>query len=320
METPRQKAPQDLGFGAVLGGERVTRLLNPDGSFNVVREGLSPVASLSAYHWLLTMTWPRFLSLVCAAYMLANAVFACLFAALGAGALSGVDGSFTQRWAGSFFFSVHTFATIGYGSIAPMSLGANLLVTLESLVGLLGFALATGVVFARFARPVAYVIFSRSALIAPYRGGTGFMFRMVNGRSNQLIELRAKVSVNLSRNGKREFHELGLERDQVTLLPLAWTVVHPIDESSPLSGMSWEQIEAADPEFFVVLTGLDETFAQQVHARRSYRTSELVWGARFADLFIRRPDQPIAIDVRRLHEYHPAELPAAPSTSEPMPS
>jgi inward rectifier potassium channel len=319
VDDRRYRPPQDLGFGSVLSGERTTRLLNPDGSFNVERRGLHPVAAMSAYHWLLTMSWPRFLALVALVYILANAFFACLYAAMGPGALSGVEGAFARRWAGCFFFSVHTFATIGYGSISPVSLGANLLVTVESLVGLLGFAVATGVVYARFARPVAFIIFSRTALVAPYRGGTGFMFRLVNGRSNQLIEMHARVSVNLSRHGKREFHELSLERDQVTLLPLAWTVVHPIDESSPLNGMTREEIAASDPEFFAVITALDETFAQQVHARRSYRLDELVWGARFVDLFIREPDRPIAIDVQRLHEYQPAELPQPSTPSKVSP-
>jgi inward rectifier potassium channel len=301
---------KDLGFGSVMAAEAGGRLLNRDGSFNVVREGLHPLTALSTYHYLLTVSWTRFLLLIAAAYVAANAAFAGLYSLCGPGTLTGTDGlGAGMRYMTAFFFSVHTLATIGYGNVTPNGLAANLLVTVESLIGLLAFALVSGLVFARFSRPVAFIIFSRTALVAPYRGVTGFMFRIVNGRSNQLIEVNAKVSLALNRNGGREFHELPLEREKVTLFPLSWTIVHPIDETSPMWGMTEQELRDSDAEFDVVLEAIDETFSQQVHSRTSYKPDEVVWGAKFADVFVRRSGRAIGIDISKLHDYRTVELP-----------
>jgi inward rectifier potassium channel len=298
---------RDLGFGSVMAAQG-GRLLNRDGSFNVEREGLDPLRSLSVYHYLLTVSWPRFLAWICVGYLVANAFFAVLYTLCGPNALSGTGGlPALARYPIAFFFSVHTLATIGYGNVAPTGLSANLLVTVESLVGLLGFALASGLVFARFSRPVAWVLFSHRALMAPYRGVTAFMFRIVNGRSNQLIELGARVSVSLGKDGARQFHDLLLEREKVVLFPLSWTIVHAVDETSPLWGYDDQRLREAGAEFFVTLQGIEETFSMQVHARTSYTAEEVVWGARFTDIFIRRPGRVVGIDVARLHDYEPVD-------------
>ena len=304
---------RDLGFGSVVARESRQRLLNKDGSFNVVREGLSPLASMSLYHDLLMISWPRFLGLIILFYLSVNALFAAAYVACGPGALAGAHAvTLGGRFAESFFFSVHTFATIGYGSLSPHSTAANVLVTMESLVGLLGFALATGILFARFSRPTAQILFSRNALIAPYRGITALQFRIANARSNQIIELEAKVLVSWFKPGKagRDFQPLKLEREKVVFFPLSWTIVHPIDESSPLWGITPETLDGCGTEFLILLTGIDETFSQSVHARSSYKTEEVVWGARFANLFNPpTPDGVLSIDIGRLHEIEPAELP-----------
>ena len=307
---------RDLGFGSVVTRESRQRLLNPDGSFNVVREGMSPLTSLSLYHTVLTTTWPRFLSLLVLFYLASNALFALGYMACGADALGGLRSDTPQgRFVEEFFFSIQTFATIGYGVVYPRSIAANLLMTVESLFGLLGFALATGILFARFARPTARILFSRRAIIAPYRGITAFEFRIVNARSNQMIDVAARVQLSrLLPNGRREFIPLALERDKVVFFPLAWTVVHPIDETSPLWGMTERDILEQDIELLILLTGTDETFAQVVHTRSSYKADEIVWGARFTNLFNPpTPDGVLSIDIGRLHEYEPAELrPALP--------
>lgn len=309
---PREEF-NDLGFGSVVAADAGSRLLNRDGSFNVYREGLHPLSSLSLYHFLLTVTWPRFLGIVAGGYGAANAVFAVFYVLCGPGALQGGDGLGPgERYMTAFFFSVHTLATIGYGSIAPVGMAANLLVVVESLVGLLGFALVSGLVFARFSRPMAWVIFSHRALVAPYRGYTAFMFRLVNGRSNQLIDVQASVSVTLERDGRRSFHELRLEREKVVLFPLSWTVVHPIDESSPLWGLTERDLHERDAEFLVTIEAIDETFSQPVHSRTSYKAGEIEWGARFADAFVRHPGRPVGIDLSRLHDFTRVELPTPP--------
>jgi inward rectifier potassium channel len=300
----------DLGFGAVVARESRKRLLNRDGTFNVRRAGLGFWQSHSAYHYFLTISWPRFLGYVGAAYIAVNAVFAVLFVAAGAHALTSFEGeSAPLRLVDSFFFSVHTLATIGYGNIAPANTAANLLVTAESLIGLLGFSIVAGIVFARFARPTAQILFSDRALIAPYGDKTAFMFRIVNQRSNQIVELEAKVLLaRRKRDGKsatdREFIPLKLERDRVTFFPLAWTIVHPIDDFSPLRTMSEEELGSREAEFLVLLNGFDETFSQTVHTRSSYTGEELVCGAKFRSMFTSTDDDlEVAVDIRKLHEF-----------------
>ena len=306
----------DLGFGAVVARESRQRLLNRDGTFNVRREGLRFWESLSVYHDLLMMTWPKFLACVGVSYVLANALFGALYVLCGAHALTGFEQEPVDlRFMQAFFFSVHTLATIGYGNIAPSNTAANVLVTIESLVGLLGFAVVAGIVFARFSRPLAQVVFSENAIIAPYGDITAFMFRVVNQRSNELVELRTQVLLTRRKrdgatSADREFLPLKLERDRVVFFPLTWTVVHPIDRDSPLWRKTREDLLACDSEFLILLNGFDETFSQTVHTRSSYKAEEIVWGARFRTVF-NPPDEDgtLSVDIRKLHEIDRVPLP-----------
>jgi len=301
---------RDLGFGTVVSSNRARRLLNRDGSFNVVREGLGLLGTLAPYHLLLTISWAGFIALVALLYIVLNLVFALLFLACGPGALAGpathmLGGPFSQ----AFFFSIQTFATIGYGQIGPNGLAANLLVTVEALVGLMYQALATGLLFARFARPTAAIVFSRQAIVAPYAGMQSLQFRIANRRRrNEIIELEAQVlytSFETNDRGQpvRRYRLLPLERNKVTFFPLAWTIVHPIDDSSPLKGKSREGLEREQAEILVLLTGVDETYEQTVHARTSYRADEIVWNVRFQSLFRGvSPSDLLSIDVSRLND------------------
>lgn len=298
----------DLGFGSVVARESRQRLLNRDGTFNVQRTGLRFWESWSVYHYLLALSWPRFLGYLAASYMLVNAAFAWLYVLCGPGALSGSETlTGADRFLQAFYFSVDTFATIGYGNIAPVSHAANLLVSIEALVGLVTFAVIAGIVFARFARPVACIRFSRNAVIAPYRDGRALMFRLVNQRSNQLVSLEAKVLLSRrKRDGAatdREFLQLDLERDRVVFFPLAWTVVHPIDKKSPLYYCDEKALRESDSEILILLNGFDETFSQTVHTRTSYKSEEIVWGARFRTMFLPLEDDGmIRVDIRKIDE------------------
>jgi inward rectifier potassium channel len=303
----------DLGFGAVVARESRRRLLNRNGTFNVRREGLRISESLSVYHFLLNLSWPRFIAYVGVAYIVTNTLFAIGYLLCGPNGLTGDDGSHNP-FLTAFFFSVDTLATIGYGMVAPHNLAASLMVTLESLIGLLAFALVAGIVFARFAQPRAQIIFSEHAIIAPYRGVTAFMFRMVNQRASEIVNLEAKVMLaRRKRDGTeadREFIALKLERERVVFFPLTWTVVHPIDKDSPLYGCGDAGLRNADAEFLVLINGFDETFSQTVHTRTSYRAGEVVWGARFKSIFNPpREDGVLSVDVRKLHEIERVPLP-----------
>ena len=299
----REEDLHDLGFGAVVARESRERLLNKDGSFNVERRGRGFLASISPYHALITMPWRAYFALVVGAYLLTNLLFAAAYELCGPGALE-VAGRRTMSFLEAFFFSVQTLVTIGYGRIAPVGLAANVLVTLESLVGLLGFALATGILFARFSRPMADVVFSHNAIIAPYRDRQAFEFRIANRRRNEVLEVQAEVVFSRIEGAERmrRFYVLPLEREKVVFFPLSWTVVHAIDEKSPLHGLTQRDLADSDAEFLVLLTGIDEGFSQTVLTRSSYKPEEIVWNAKFTNIFRRARDGRLSIDVSRIHE------------------
>jgi inward rectifier potassium channel len=307
---------RDLGFGAVISRESKARLLNRDGSFNVERRGLSFWQSFSPYHAMLTIPWWQFFSVAAIWYLLANGVFALGYLASGPNALgSETVGLEHHTFLRAFFFSVQTLSTIGYGHIVPIGLRANFLVTIESVVGLIGFAIITGLLFARFSKPNAKMLFSRHALIAPYRDITALEFRVTNARSNELIEVAAQVlftrfeTVDGIRT--RRFYPLSLERPSVTFLPLTWTVVHPIDEASPMNGETPESLIENQAEVLVLLSAFDETVAATVKQRSSFVPDEIRWGARFANAFLitQTTGRKVAFDMRQFDKIEPAPLP-----------
>lgn len=314
---------RDLGFGSVVSRESQQRLLNRDGSFNVERKGLSLLETLSPYHVLLTMGWPRFFLLCAGWYFFANVAFALAYLACGSGALLSTAPGISQHpfWR-AFFFSVETVSTIGYGNIVPVSLAANIVVTVEALAGLAGFAIITGLLFARISRPTANMLFSSHAVIAPYQGITALEFRVANARSNELIEVTAKVVVSRFEQvdgiHTRRYYPMNLERDGVVFLPLTWTVVHPIDESSPLYGQTKEALRDSNSEVLVLLKAFDETFSTIVQTRTSFTFDDIVWGARFANAFLahaaerfanrERKDGKVAVDMRLFDIIEPVPM------------
>ena len=276
----------DLGFGTKItaSGER---LINPDGSFNIRRTGRW---TWTPYQDLVEMSWPLFLLLIGGVFVGINALFAAGFVWIGIEALSGVEpAGRLLDFLNCFFFSVQTFTTVGYGAVSPMSTETNILASLNALVGLLAFAVATGLVFARFARPKAQIAFSKKALITELNGQPSFQFRIVNLRDNKIINLEVQLTMTwLEDQGDqriRRFAGLQLMRDKVFLFPLNWTLVHPIAEESPLYGLSPEELTAREAEFLILVQGYDETFAQTVHANSSYTCAELEWGVFFAPMY-----------------------------------
>lgn len=317
-----QQDLRDLGFGAVVSRESQQRLLNRDGSFNVERKGLPFWSTFSPYHALLTMDWWKFFLLCAAWYLVANTGFALAYLACGPGALgSETAGMEYHTFLRAFFFSVQTLSTIGYGHVVPIGLASNIIVTMESLVGLLGFAIITGLLFSRFSRPTAKILFSRHAVLAPYGDLSAFEFRVANARSNELIEVSATVMLTRFEDANgvrtRRYYQLPLERSGVTFLPLTWTIVHPIDEASPLRGETQESLRSSNAEFLVLLSGYDETFSATVHTRTSFVPDDLVCGARFVSAFMfeaaaqfaasDRGGAKIAVDMRRFDKIEKLE-------------
>lgn len=260
------------------------------------------------YHHLLTSSWPSLLLQIAGAFTLANAIFA-LGYFLNGGIANARPGSFSDV----FFFSVETMATIGYGQMSPVSLVAHILMSIEALTGLIGLALVTGLIFAKFSRPTARVRFSRVAVISKRDGVPSLMFRMANVRSNQIVE--AQIHVVLARQeftmeGEevRRFHDLALSRHRNAIFAYSWTAIHPIDPDSPLFGATPESLAASRAGVIVSLTGIDETFSQTVYARHAYSARDIVWGARLADITTHTPEGSFALDMSKFDEVLPAEL------------
>ncbi len=294
---------RDLGFGTVVSEQQQIRLLNRDGSFNVERTGYSFWSALSGYHELITMGWVKFYLLTTGAYVVVNLVFGWLYLMCGEGAVVNQQTHAPAHWTDIFFYSVETMSTIGSNTFVAITTPANTVQAIELLVGLMGFAVIAGLVFARFSRPTARILYSDYAVIAPYRGITAFEFRVANGRNNQMIEVNAKVLFtrfeNVDGRPLRKYYQLNLERDNVVFFPLSWTVVHPIDDSSPLKGLSKEELVASNAEFLVLMQGIDETFATNVHSRSSYRMDEVICNAKFADVFSGMKEKNLTVDMRK---------------------
>ena len=301
----RTQVNDDPGLGIKASARRS---LNKDGSFNVRRVGLPRFRGYELYHHLITMGWPSFLALLFLGFMVTNALFASLYLGIGMEHFTRPGGmALAERAMDAFFFSAQTLTTVGYGHISPNGFPASALSALESLLGLLSFALATGLLYGRFSRPQACLRFSCQALVAPYREGLGFMFRTVNMRSNQLIEAAVNVTVSLldPATNTRRYAALPLERATIHLFPSSWTVVHPIYADSPLAGLTEADLLQAKAEFIVLMKAFDDTFSQTIYARTSYTAEEVLWGHRFRPMSAPDPDGLTVVDMAALDAVEP---------------
>jgi inward rectifier potassium channel len=284
----------------------VRRIINDNGTFNVRRKGTT-LRDYHPYLQLMCMSWSGFLATLLLGFIVINTLFAAVYFLLPAGQLQGIDATDNlDRFLACFFFSSHTLTTVGYGNIAPAGMAANVVASLEALLGVLVFAVATGLMFGRVSRPSARIGFSANLLVSPYQDGSSLQFRVVNRRSNSIVELEARLllmSVQME-NGeaRRTYDNLRLERERVLFLPLTWTLVHPIDNQSPLWGKTAEDLSRLQAELMVLLKGHDDTFNQTVFARRSYRHDEIVWGAHFSPAFYTGAEGELVLELRKVGE------------------
>jgi inward rectifier potassium channel len=309
MQKRKINPEDDLGFGPqpVLKNQF---LLNKDGSPNVKRIGLPFFNTANNYHTLITMGWTKFCLMVVGIYVVINVIFAFIYLSFGPGGLDGTSGATSSfsHFLDAFFFSAQTISTVGYGRISPKNVAANSVAALESMLGLLSFALATGLLYGRFSRPSAQIVYSKNILVAPYRENSrGLMFRLANLRRNILVDLEIEIifSYNEMVNGKpqRRFFPLELERKAVSILTINWTVVHPIDDSSPLSEMTHKELIDSEAAFAILLRAFDDTFSQTVHSRTAYQAKEIVWGGKFKPIFDRDETGRIVLDLSRINEH-----------------
>ena len=297
----------DIGFSSRY-SSRTQRLINRDGTFNVDKVGLKFLESFNIYHWLITISWLKFFSLIFVSFICVNMFFATLYYINGTENLGFLDNpTGIKAFMESFFFSTQTLTTVGYGRISPVNINANIIASVESLLGLLSFAIATGLLYGRFSKPFAKVTYSKFALIAPFKDKTSFMFRTANKHKSHLIDV--EVQVVFSRletiNGieSRKFYYLKLEYSKINFFPSIWTVNHPIDETSPLYGMTESDLNKSEAEFLILLKGFDDAFFQTVHSRFSYRHDEIIWNAKFNNVHILSDDGKFTIALDRMSDY-----------------
>lgn len=309
MTTKKRKNYNDLGLGTKedTGGYRA---INKDGSFNVKKVNVPFWERLNYFHSLITMPWYRFLGVVLLAYFSINLVFATAYTLIGVEHLTGVAANSTMEgFIEAFFFSAQTITTLGYGRVAPIGNLANTVAAIESMLGLLGFALATGLLYGRFSRPTTMIQYSEHAVVAPYQNISGFMFRVVNPQKNNLLELEVQLNLFMQRENSnlRDFYALELERDRVAFMPYMWTIVHPITETSPLYGLEEGQLLEKDAEFIVTMKAFDESTSQNVYSRSSYKAKEIKWGEKFV-YAVTRETNGLIIDVGQLDSTEQASL------------
>ena len=282
------------------------RAINKDGTFNVHRRGTT-WRDFHPYLHLINMGWFRFFGVLLLAYTVLNLVFAGVYFSLGPYQLDGIHVTTEAgRFWDDFFFSSHTLSTVGYGNISPRGTAANAVAAFEALTGVLGLAVATGLLFGRVSRPSARIGFSDNVLIAPYQDGTSMQFRVVNRRTNDLVDIEARVMLmTVERDGgrpERHFNLLRLEREKVMFLPLTWTVVHPIDSESPFWGKNAADLERLQAEVMILIKAYDDTFSQTVLARYSYRFDEFLWSRRFAPAFSADEHGDMVLELKKVGE------------------
>lgn len=310
----RIKSDEATGFGS-HSKDNSGRFYARDGSLNVSKVGLRFYERLSWYHSLLGMSLAKFLILIFMVYIGINLVFTAVYFIIGIDHLAGANrGSLVTEILEIFFFSTQTFTTVGYGRISPVGPLTSFVATFEAFIGLLGFAIATGLFFARFSMPKPHIRYSSKALIAPYKEGKALMFRLANYKNNLISDLEVKMLLAVSEedNGSyaNKFYAMNTTVPKINMLTLSWTVVHPLDENSPLYGYTAEMIADTPMEVMVFIKGYDEIYANQVISRTSYTSSEIVYGAKFRIMY--HPDKngrTTVLDFRLMDAYDPVDLP-----------
>lgn len=292
----------DPGFGQKY-AHNTKRIINKDGTFNITRKGIRN----QQFQTLVEMSVLRFIALVIAFYLLINLFFAGIYMLLGAEHIVYIDSHEQSDFLKTFFFSMQTFTTVGFGSVYPEDPLSNFVSGMEAMLGWMFFALATGIVYRRFSRPSARLLFSNNALISPHKNGEALMFRIVNRRPNVLMEMDARVmlAVDMDEGERvnRRYFNLKLDTASIHFFPLSWTLVHPINEDSPLFNLTAEDFVHKKIEILILIKGFDETFSQNVHLRFSYTYDEIVWNARFIRNYKSLDTGQIELDIDSVHNY-----------------
>jgi inward rectifier potassium channel len=306
---PFSKANNDTGFGtnaSSYGG----RFINRDGTYNLRKEGASFWDRFSVFHTMLNMPAWKFITVIVLFFLCINVIYTVIYLLIGLSGFTGIVG--TTEWKRIeeiYFFSTETFTTVGYGRVNPVGTGVNMVAAIEAMSGFLSFAVATGLIYGRFAKPKSYIAFSEKALIAPYKDKTALMFRIVTYKDNHNltnaeIKVNAALQTNENGNSTYKFYELDLERAKVDTLMMNWTVVHPIDERSPLLGLTEDDFRNADLEVYVMVRGYDDVYSTTVIRRTSYVFDEIIFDAKFVTMYHESEDgKTTIVELDKLSAY-----------------
>lgn len=309
------KDNNDTGFGGNpdnYGG----RFVNRDGTFNVRKEGVPFYHRFSLYHSMLNMPSWKFFGTLFTFYLTVNFIFGTVYYFVGPGEFVGVLAkSPWQFFKEMFFFSTETYTTVGYGRVNPIGDVANSIASIESMLGFLSFAIATGLLYGRFSKPKAFLLFSKDALISPYRDGSALMFRFATYKDNHTmtnVDIKVNAAMLVEENGKTifKFYDLNLERNHVESLPMNWTVVHPLISDSPIYDYTREDMKKADLEIYVSVRAFDDVYSNVVQQRTSYTYDEILFGRKFVQMYRESDDgKTTIVELQRLHEHKEVMFP-----------
>ena len=269
------KKIKDPGFG-YQGRQNAKNIINKDGSSNVVH--VNKTRSLDdLYAFFIDISWLKFFLLILLVYTFINILFGLLYTLIGIEEITKSTGSFFNDFLNGFFFSAQTLTTVGYGGIAPHGITSNLIAAFEAMIGLLSFSFITGLLYGRFSKPKAAIKFSENIILREFKDKRAVMFRLMNSRKTVMIEPKIKVTLSITdeKTEEKKFYNLSLERDAIMYLPTVWTIVHEIDEKSPLYNFSNQEILNLNAELFMLLQYHEESFAQNVYQIYSYDFDEL---------------------------------------------
>ncbi len=306
---PFSKVNNDTGFGtnaSDYGG----RFINRDGSFNLRKEGMPFWDRFSVFHSMLNLPSWKFIVLIVGFFLAINLVYTFIYLLVGTDGFTGMIASTPwQKFKEVYFFSTETFTTVGYGRVNPIGDGTNFVASIEAMSGFLSFAVATGLIYGRFSKPKSYLVFSDHALIAPYQDKTALMFRFVSYKDNHFltnVEIKVNIGLQVDENNKHvyKFFDLQLERSRVDSLPMNWTVVHPIDENSPLAGFNFDDMKSADVELYVLVRAFDDVYSAMVLQRTSYTYEEIKFNKKFIPMYRESNDgKTTIVELHKLNEH-----------------
>jgi inward rectifier potassium channel len=309
------KDNNDTGFGGNpdnYGG----RFVNRDGTYNVRKEGVPFYQRFSLYHTMLNMPSWKFFGTLFTFYLTVNFIFGVVYYFIGPQEFVGVLGTtHWQYFKEMFFFSTETYTTVGYGRVNPIGDTANSIAAVESMLGFLSFAIATGLLYGRFSKPKSFLLFSKDALISPYRDGSALMFRFATYKDHHTmtnVDIKVNAAMLVEENGKTtyKFYDLNLERNKVESLPMNWTVVHPLTSDSPIYDFTREDMKKADLEIYVSIRAFDDVYSNIVQQRTSYTWDEILFGRKFVQMYRESDDgRTTIVELQRLHDHKEVMFP-----------